>query len=68
MEHAVAIDNNHINFIYDDQGTDGLIYNLYADKLLQLDLIPDSVYDVLTSYYDIAGSEHTPYRSFLEPN
>ena len=29
-----------------------MIYNLYADKLLQLNLVPDSVYDMMTSYYD----------------
>ncbi|KLO09797.1 DUF1793-domain-containing protein [Schizopora paradoxa] len=31
----------------------GLIYNLYADKLLQLDLVPQpmQVYDLQTSYY-----------------
>lgn len=49
---AVAPDNSHINFYYDRTSSSGLIYNLYADKLLQLNLVPDSVYDVMTSYYD----------------
>ncbi|EJC98584.1 DUF1793-domain-containing protein [Fomitiporia mediterranea MF3/22] len=29
----------------------GLIYNLYAEKLLQLNLIPSSVYDTQTQFY-----------------
>ncbi|KAL5519656.1 hypothetical protein ACEPAH_1339 [Sanghuangporus vaninii] len=32
-------------------GSSGLIYNLYADKLLQLNLIDSSVYSLQTSFY-----------------
>ncbi|KAL5536140.1 hypothetical protein ACEPAF_4245 [Sanghuangporus sanghuang] len=54
---AIASDNSHINLFYGQTSTNGLIYNLYADKLLQLNLVPTSVYDVATSFYDgMAGS------------
>ncbi|KAL5533554.1 hypothetical protein ACEPAG_14 [Sanghuangporus baumii] len=54
---AISSDNSHINLLYGQLSTNGLIYNLYADKLLQLNLVPTSVYDVATSFYGgIAGS------------
>lgn len=40
---ATAADGSHILMTYGQQPTGGLIYNLYADKLLQLDLVPQSV-------------------------
>ena len=54
---AVASDNSHISFYYNDMNSNGLIYNLYADKLLQLNMVSDSVYDIATaSYNNIASS------------
>lgn len=55
---AVASDNSHIDFYYSDSSSNGLIYNLYADKLLQLNMVPDAVYQVATVFYNnIAGSD-----------
>ena len=54
---ALASDNSHVNFIAGDTDTNGLIYNLYADQLLQLDLVPDSLYEVATVFYNNIASE-----------
>lgn len=54
---ALASDNSHLNFIAGDTDTNGLIYNLYADQLLQLDLVPDSLYEVATVFYNNIASE-----------
>ncbi|EJC98591.1 DUF1793-domain-containing protein [Fomitiporia mediterranea MF3/22] len=52
---AVASDNSHINFFYGKTDSNGLIYNLYADKLLQLNLVSSFVYDAATVFYNSAG-------------
>lgn len=50
-----AISPSHANFIFSAPDTSGMMYNIYADKLLRLGLVPDSVYDLLTSYYQTVG-------------
>lgn len=40
---AKSADNTHLLMNYGAQTTSGLMYNLYADKLLQLNLVPDEV-------------------------
>ncbi|KIY47397.1 DUF1793-domain-containing protein [Fistulina hepatica ATCC 64428] len=42
---------NHLTLNYGNSSSWGLTYNLYADKLLGLDLFPQSVYDLQTSWY-----------------
>ncbi|KAI5119766.1 hypothetical protein M0805_009237 [Coniferiporia weirii] len=54
---AVAGDNTHVDFLYGDTNSNGLVYNIYADKLLQLGLVPDSVYQVLTAFYNNIASQ-----------
>ena len=53
---AVAPDNSHINFYYNDVNSNGLIYNLYADKLLQLNMVLDSAYQSATAFYNVSSS------------
>ncbi|KLO07018.1 DUF1793-domain-containing protein [Schizopora paradoxa] len=50
---SISSDKTHLltSFAPDSSESAGLIYNLYADKLLQLGLVPQSVYDLQTSYY-----------------
>ena len=55
---AIAPDNSHINFIADNADTNGLLYNLYADQLLRLNLVSDDVYQVVTKFYNNAVGEH----------
>lgn len=43
IELATASDGSHLRLNYGLDSSNGLIYNLYADQLLQLNLIPDSV-------------------------
>ncbi len=40
---SVSQDKTRLLTTFDDQTSAGLIYNLYSDKLLQLDLVPQSV-------------------------
>ena len=59
QSNAVASDSSHVDFFYGKSDTNGLIYNIYADKLLQLDLVPSSVYDVLTVFYNNVASQNS---------
>lgn len=51
MQNAMSNSTTHIDFLYGQQGTNGLIYNIYADKLLQLGFVPESVYNTSTQDY-----------------
>ncbi|KAI5823469.1 hypothetical protein K523DRAFT_366682 [Schizophyllum commune Tattone D] len=42
---------DHVDYIYNDPYTTGLLYNLFADKLLKTALIPDNIYQNQTNYY-----------------
>jgi hypothetical protein len=41
----------HTNLAYGDDSSHGLLYNLYADKLLGLNLVPQSIYDMQSNFY-----------------
>jgi len=41
----------HTTLSYGDASSFGLLYNLYGDKLLGLDLVPQSVYDMQSAFY-----------------
>ena len=61
--------NDRLLGAFQQQDSGGLIYNLYADKLLNLSLIPESVRQVrIYSYYLLSLSPRTDLRdanSFL---
>ncbi len=40
---SISQDKTHLMTSFGQQASAGLIYNLYADKLLQLNLVPQSV-------------------------
>ncbi|EJC99891.1 DUF1793-domain-containing protein [Fomitiporia mediterranea MF3/22] len=56
MDRALAPDQSHINFFYDMPNTNGMIYNVYADRLLHLEFVPEIIYDVLTEFYQATSS------------
>lgn len=41
----------HTTLAYGNETSYGLLYNLYADALLGLDLVPQSVYDMQSTFY-----------------
>ena len=41
----------HTNLAYQEPDSHGLLYNLYADKLLGLNFVPQSVYDMQSNFY-----------------
>lgn len=41
----------HTSLAYNDDYSHGLLYNLYADKLLGLNLVPQSIYDMQSKFY-----------------
>ncbi|KAK7047204.1 hypothetical protein VNI00_006870 [Paramarasmius palmivorus] len=49
---TLASSGDRIASVYGDSLSWGLIYNLYADILLQTKVIPEKVYNTLTSWYD----------------
>ena len=46
---AVSEDHSHLLSSFGDQNSSGMIYNMYADRLLGLDLIPFNVSALLVS-------------------
>ncbi|KLO18699.1 DUF1793-domain-containing protein [Schizopora paradoxa] len=48
---SVSSDNTHLLLSYGQQSCAGQVYNLYADKLLQLNLVPDQIYDMQTAFH-----------------
>jgi len=53
---AYSGDKSHVTLEYGDNQSWGLLYNLYADKLLGTNLFPASVYQTQTNWYK--GQEH----------
>ncbi|KLO17752.1 DUF1793-domain-containing protein [Schizopora paradoxa] len=54
---TVASDQSHLLMNYGVQSSSGLVYNLYADKLLGLNLVPTSVYQVQQNFYITAAPQ-----------
>ncbi|KAG8693928.1 hypothetical protein FRC09_010174, partial [Ceratobasidium sp. 395] len=48
----------HLVLNYGSPSSWGLAYNLYADKLFQFKLFPDSIYDMQSGWYDDQGTEY----------
>ncbi|KAJ3931095.1 MAG: hypothetical protein NXY57DRAFT_941060 [Lentinula lateritia] len=48
---ATSSEGNHLTLNYGNDSSWGLSYNLYADKLLQLNVFPESVYTMQTEWY-----------------
>ncbi|KAL1717403.1 hypothetical protein EV715DRAFT_274277 [Schizophyllum commune] len=48
---AAALQGGHVDYIYNDPYTTGLLYNLFADKLLKTAMVPDNIYQNQTNYY-----------------
>jgi hypothetical protein len=45
---ALASDNSHLLANFEQSSSSAIIYNLFADRWLQLDAVPDAVYDAQT--------------------
>ncbi|KAJ7781111.1 DUF1793-domain-containing protein [Mycena metata] len=48
---ATSSDQSHLTLSYGNSSSWGLSYNLYADKLLKLNLFPDAIYQMQTNWY-----------------
>ncbi|CZR55322.1 probable glutaminase GtaA [Phialocephala subalpina] len=48
----------HTTLAYGMNDTHGLLYNLYGDKLLNLGLVPQSVYDMQSAFYPTVNDEY----------
>ncbi|KAE9397140.1 DUF1793-domain-containing protein [Gymnopus androsaceus JB14] len=48
---ATSSSGNHLTLNYGNDSSWSLSYNMYADKLLQLDVFPESVYTMQTEWY-----------------
>ncbi|PCH43427.1 DUF1793-domain-containing protein [Wolfiporia cocos MD-104 SS10] len=59
---ALSSNQQNILFAYGDSGSWGLMYNLYADLLLQTHLVDETIYQDQTAFYDTlinGGSDGT---------
>lgn len=48
----------HTTLSYGDAASHGLLYNLYADRLLGLDFVPQSIYDMQSAFYPTVALEY----------
>ncbi|KDQ29342.1 hypothetical protein PLEOSDRAFT_157064 [Pleurotus ostreatus PC15] len=48
---AISSDRRHLTLAYGDSASWGLSYNLFADKLLKLNLFPTSIFQMQTAWY-----------------
>jgi hypothetical protein len=48
----------HTTLAYGDESSHGLLYNIYADKLLNLNFVPQSVYDMQSAFYPTVALEY----------
>lgn len=55
---AFSDDKNHLTLSYGDSSSWGLSYNLYADKLLNLNIFPQSVYETQTKWYPTVANKY----------
>ncbi|KAL1872452.1 hypothetical protein VTK73DRAFT_1489 [Phialemonium thermophilum] len=57
---AINTDANppHTTLSYGDNSSHGLLYNLYADRLLSLDFVPQSIYDMQSDFYKTVALEY----------
>lgn len=47
-----ALTSSGVNYFYGDTATSGLVYNIFADVMLNLEFVPANVYTVLTTAYN----------------
>ncbi|KAH9938228.1 DUF1793-domain-containing protein [Fomitopsis serialis] len=55
---ATSSDGTHLMLAYNNDSSWGLTYNMWADKLLKLNLIPDSVYEMQTAWYPTVDAQY----------
>ncbi|EIM81332.1 DUF1793-domain-containing protein [Stereum hirsutum FP-91666 SS1] len=55
---ATATSGDHLTLSYGDDSSWGLSYNLFGDKLLGLNLFPQSVYDMQAAWYPTVKNEY----------
>jgi len=57
---GIAHDANppHTTLAYGQNNTHGLLYNLYADRELGLNLVPQSVYDMQSNFYPTVNEKY----------
>ncbi|KLO15790.1 hypothetical protein SCHPADRAFT_938386 [Schizopora paradoxa] len=59
---AVSQDRSHLLSSFANEASSGLIYNMYADKLLGLNLIPSNVTSIQAAFYEsLLNAKRTPF-------
>ncbi|KAK5661687.1 hypothetical protein OQA88_9787 [Cercophora sp. LCS_1] len=51
-------DPPHTTLSYGDKDSHGTLYNIYADKLLNLNFIPQSIYDMQSDFYPTIATDY----------
>lgn len=57
---GIAADANppHTTLAYGQNDTHGLLYNLYSDRLLKVNLVPQSIYDMQSAFYPTVNEKY----------
>ncbi|CRG91786.1 putative protein YdfE [Talaromyces islandicus] len=63
QEHGITSSANppHSTLAYNNETSYNLLYNLWADKALALNLVPDSIYDIQSTFYSTVFNEYGVY-------
>ncbi|TDL21956.1 DUF1793-domain-containing protein [Rickenella mellea] len=59
---------SHLLANYGSDSSSGLMYNLYSDKLLQLGVVPNSVYEAQTTFYSQNSTSFGEFLDMKPPN
>merc|ERR1712137_796075 len=58
IDFSVARDRSHTKLAYQDENSWGTLYNLFADRLLNLRLVPQTIYEMQSSFYPLVANEY----------
>ncbi|KDN52653.1 DUF1793-domain-containing protein [Tilletiaria anomala UBC 951] len=62
--YSISHDGSHLKLAYQADSSWGTLYNLYFDRLLNLRLVPKSIYNILDNWYPtVAGQYGVPLDS-----
>lgn len=58
IDFSVTKDRSHTKLAYQDENSWGTLYNLFADRLLNLRLVPQTIYEMQSSFYPLVANEY----------
>lgn len=58
QKYAISKDGTHTKLSYQEDASWGTLYNLFADRLLNLRLVPKRIYDIQDAWYPVVAEKY----------